>query len=125
MYIYHYNYHRTCSTGFRSSFSFLSRLYQVREIIPQTQGRRCKNLSVNLLPFPTGAVFGIGFLEITSEAATKHIGSGGPGGGEVKLLNALTEPLTKLVVQVKLHTLNSFSLFPKKQPCILRYFHIW
>jgi hypothetical protein len=39
-------------------------------------------------------------LEVTSEAATKHIGSGGPGGGEVKLLNALTEPLTKLVIQV-------------------------
>lgn len=52
-------------------------------------------------------MFGVGFLEITSEAVTKHIGSNGPGGGEVKLLNALTEPLTKLVIQVSLpDTLN-------------------
>ena len=45
-------------------------------------------------------MFGVGYLEVTSEAATKHIGAGGPGGGEVKMLNAITEPLTKLVVQV-------------------------
>lgn len=47
-----------------------------------------------------GEVFGKGYLEITSEAVTKHIGSSKSGGGEVKLLNAITEPLTKLVVQV-------------------------
>lgn len=48
----------------------------------------------------TGEVFGQGYLEATSDAVTKHIGSNSSGGGEVKLLNAITEPVTKLIIQV-------------------------
>lgn len=48
----------------------------------------------------TGEVFGQGYLEASSDAVTKHIGSNSSGGGEVKLLNAITEPVTKLIVQV-------------------------
>ena len=45
-------------------------------------------------------VFGIGYLEALSGSVTEHLGTNSSKGGEVKLLNALTEPLTKLIVQV-------------------------
>lgn len=49
----------------------------------------------------TGKACGIGYLEALSGAVTEHLGSNSSkSGGEVKLLNALTEPLTKLIVQV-------------------------
>ena len=48
-----------------------------------------------------GEIFGSGYLEALSEAITSHIGSGNSSsGGEIQLLNAITEPLIKRVVQV-------------------------
>lgn len=91
----------TCSIGYRSSFSFLLKSFQVICYLPKKFYKLNSSIRKNLtIHYEIGEVFGAGYLEFTSEAATKHIGSNGAAGGEVKLLNALTEPLTKLIVQV-------------------------
>lgn len=100
----------TCSTGYRSSFFSLLKSFQVSEstilflYISSSLNEfmwRHVLFNKNVIIYDwTGEVFGKGYLEITSEAVTKHIGSNSSGGGEVKMLNAITEPLTKLVVQV-------------------------
>lgn len=57
----------------------------------------------------TREVFGQGYLEASSDAVTKHIGSNSSGGGEVKLLNAITEPVTKLIIQIDKGVLEGWS----------------
>ena len=51
-------------------------------------------------PRPLGNACGVGYLEYVSEKITENIGSDPSGGGEIKMLNVITEPFTQLVIQV-------------------------
>lgn len=54
-------------------------------------------------------VFGAGYLEALSDAVTNNIGSNSSAGGEIRLLNALTEPLTKRIIQIDKGVLEGWS----------------
>lgn len=58
----------------------------------------------------TRETIGVGYLEFVSGAITSHIGSGNTtSADEIKLLNTITDPLTKRIVQLDKKVLNAWS----------------